>query len=287
MGIPTTMLQFAILVGALSASQAFLFGHDGKWNNLRLTWGPNPFSSKYFVEQPRTAYDASLKGWQKISDCDVNAPWRGNRYIKAGDYSVILLFDVKGFIAGIQTSIPKNLKEGYPTSHLQPPFISDPNPLLEDRWTITAYFVDPSTICTTGRTLETFKEEGTGTDLYLQLSDKPEESKLMPKDESGMAGTKWTEGKCFITMGKHYWYGLNENMDCDKFFPVFLLYNGGKLNAFGFALGANLTSPRYEHPGQIGIKATMNNPPKCLLDRADHESTMHVYLTSHPTTNTC
>jgi hypothetical protein len=32
----------------------------------------------------------------------------------------------------------------------------------------TAYFVDPSTICTTGRTQEQFDADGTGTDILFQ-----------------------------------------------------------------------------------------------------------------------
>ena len=40
-----------------------------------------------------------------------------------------------------------------------------------------------------------------------------------------------------------------KDMSCDEFFPVFLLYNkSGNLNAFGWALQADLSSPRFEHP---------------------------------------
>ena len=45
-------------------------------------------------------------------------------------------------------------------------------------------------------------------------------------------------------------------MDCDNFFPVFLLYNGGKLNAFGWALGGDAQDPNFEHPEKpyLGVR---------------------------------
>lgn len=48
--------------------------------------------------------------------------------------------------------------------------------------------------------------------------------------------------------GVHYWYAATRDMSCDNFFPVFLLYNGGVLNAFGWAFQADLSSSRFEHP---------------------------------------
>jgi charged multivesicular body protein 7 len=48
-------------------------------------------------------------------------------------------------------------------------------------------------------------------------------------------------------------------MDCDNFFPVFLLYNGGVLNGFGWALAMDLKdySPRIEHPPQSSYGVRM------------------------------
>lgn len=51
-----------------------------------------------------------------------------------------------------------------------------------------------------------------------------------------------------ILSGVHYWYAATLDMSCDNFFPVFLLYNGGVLNAFGWAFQADLSSSRFEHP---------------------------------------
>ena len=48
--------------------------------------------------------------------------------------------------------------------------------------------------------------------------------------------------------GQHYWYDVSKKMDCQDFFPVFLLYNDGLLNGFGWATSGNLESKYVEHP---------------------------------------
>lgn len=278
------MVLLALIFTFVCASQAFIlddFIKQEKWDGLKVTWGPNPLSSQYFDSVPRTVSEAQKDGWHKISDCDKTASWRGQRWIKGNDYAVILLFDVNGFIAGIQTSFADNQSNGFPKAQLRPPFVKD-----GDRVTFSAYFVDPSIICTTGRTAAQFAEQGTGTNLYLQTTADPEASVMQPHQQTGISATQWTEGKCFPTMGKHYWYNLSENMNCDDFYPAFLLYNSGELTAFGFALGANLNSPRYEHPGSSQYSLFMKTPPKCLYNQGQL-STMHIYLTSSAALDLC
>jgi len=279
------MLGYLSLAAVVVAtSHAFLIDSlvkQEKWDGLKVTWGANPFSSSYFVNMPRTVPEATSQGWHKISDCDTSAAWRGARYIKGSDYAVILLFDVNGYIAGIQTSFKDNQKNGYPKPNNRPPFVKD-----GDRVTLSAYFVDPSIICTTGRTEKEIETQGTGTNLYLQKTSNPERSTLIPFKENGMATTKWTKGKCFIMMGTHYWLDLKEDMNCDDFYPTFLMYNSGELTGFGWALNTGLSSPRYEHPGKSAFEKFMNPVPKCLYD-AGALSTMHIYLTAFPYKNLC
>ena len=47
-------------------------------------------------------------------------------------------------------------------------------------------------------------------------------------------------------------------MSCDDFFPAFLLYNGGKLNAFGWATLGYFESDRYEHPPKFVLGVRQN-----------------------------
>uniref|UniRef100_A0A0B7AVX3 Uncharacterized protein n=1 Tax=Arion vulgaris TaxID=1028688 RepID=A0A0B7AVX3_9EUPU len=249
------------------------------WNNLKVKWNFTPFNG--FFTMPRTVADAVSNNFVKVSDCDVNAPWRGARYIKNGDYALTLLYDINGYVAGIQTGIPKKLANGFPFPSLRPPFVSD-----GDRWALTAYFTDPGTICTTGRSEAQFNEEGTGTNLYFQNSTTPEASFKIPQNEADMAATQWTEGKCFVTMGKHWWYNLSVDMKKESMFPAFLLFNGGKLNGFGWAMTTPLPSEIYEHPPLSSYKLFMKEVPKFLAE-VETISTLHIFLTKYQIANFC
>ena len=68
---------------------------------------------------------------------------------------------------------------------------------------------DAATICTTGRTKETFETQGTGDRLILQVSATPEMptegtnlTLEMTAKETNLTGTVWTKGKCLPTRGK-------------------------------------------------------------------------------------
>lgn len=73
-----------------------------------------------------------------------------------------------------------------------------------DSYILTAYFVDPSTICQSGRSAASLKTEGTGNGLWLQNGTNPiQDSVSVPMDEDSAVGTKWVKGACFPTMGMY------------------------------------------------------------------------------------
>lgn len=267
----------------LCLASAFLFKQE-VWNGLSVTFGVNPFDPNVFADLPRTAHDATAHGWTKIADCDENSKFRGVRYVKNNDYAVVLLYDVNGYIAGIQCGISKSgLPSTYPPAKQRGAIFQDDG----DHFTLTAYFVDPAHICSTGRTASQYSVEGTGTALYIQNGSNPvTQSIRIPSTQSGLAGTGWTLGHCFPAMGIHYWYSVTTDMSCDDFQPVFLLYNEKQLTAFGWALGSNQSSKRFEHPPHATISAFMNPVPQCLNNYAQL-STMHIYMTAHPTQDLC
>lgn len=275
-------LQLILLVVCAVACSGFLTSHDGTWNNLRVTWGINPFSSINYASQPLTEADAIHKGFKKISDCGDSSGLHGRRYAKDNDLALILIYDVQGHIAGISAAIPNNLVNSYPSSFLK----NHPFVMSGSNYHISAYFVDPSTICSTGRSAAQIRQQGVGTDLYIQNGTDISHSIKIPHKETGIHSTNWTRGKCFPSMGVHYWYNIRKNMSCDEFYPVFLLYNGGQLNAFGWAFQAPMTSPHMEHPPKSTIKAFMSPPPDCIYN-AGTLSTLHIYLTNHPETDLC
>ena len=86
-------------------------------------------------------------------------------------------------------------------------------------------------------------------------------------------------------MGTHYWRDMTVDMDCDDTYPIFLLYNGGALDAWGIALAHSdrpyLSSYRWEHPGgsELNYFFQSGEIPTCLPD-AGTLSTQHIFLTN-------
>lgn len=71
---------------------------------------------------------------------------------------------------------------------------------------LTAYFVDPKTICSQDG-IPNRKEGATGTGLWLQNGVDPiRDSFTSPLSQSDINSTKWTQGQCFVSMGKHLFF---------------------------------------------------------------------------------
>ncbi|OWF54729.1 uncharacterized protein LOC110441354 [Mizuhopecten yessoensis] len=274
-----------VVIGIFATSNAFLFG-DPDWNNLRVTWSLNPLDTLGFNAMPRTVDEAKAQGFVMDSDCGEIAGLQGKRFVKGRDYGLVLVYDKNGYIAGIQIGVPKNDSAGFPpVNQINHPFV-----LVGNTYFVTAYFTNPATICSIGRTAAQYASHGTGDSLYIQNGTDPVADSLkIPMVETDVSTTKWTKGHCFVSMGMHYWYDVKADMSCDDFFPVFLLYNHGKLNAFGWALGRAMDTTRYpylEHPSGNVIKSFINPVPHCLVAKPAL-STLHIYLTNIPLADTC
>jgi charged multivesicular body protein 7 len=264
-----------------AATQANLFDFSLDWNALRVSWYVNPLSPWGFDRLPRTLEENAGEFTLLDDQCaTAGAKFVGQRYWYKEDPAVILLFDKNGVIAGIQTAAPKTQFTPYPS--LQKYYLDD-----GDYWTLTAYFVDPSTVCTQGRTADDLKTQGTGNGLWLQFGPNPTtDSVNIPVNEDDIKQSKWGFGKCFYTMGQHYWYNVSQSMDCGDFVPNCLLYNKGKLTGFCFAKNAVLESDRYDNPAPTNnvVKKFLNPVPDCFFKDQSYEklSTVHVYFTDKP-----
>ncbi|CAH1785194.1 unnamed protein product, partial [Owenia fusiformis] len=235
------MKLLLVLAAVVGLSEAFLWKKSPEWDELKVKFGV-PFSD--FNSQPRTVKEAEQQGWTAVGTCAASNGYMGRRYVKDGNSAVMLLFDKNGFIAGIQAGVPKGLTNGFPYPATRHMFNTKGSENV-----ITAYFTNPATICSQGRSSSQFDTEGTGTGMFVQNGPNPLTNFIsVPMTETGIAKTKWTKGKCFVGMGQHYWYNTSENMNCENFFPMFLLYTDGKLKGFGWALDADLTSETWEHP---------------------------------------
>ncbi|KAF6026212.1 hypothetical protein EB796_015481 [Bugula neritina] len=252
------------------------------WSGLRAGFSFNPFTA--FEYLPRTQGEMEDAGWVQDTHvgCDVEGTmFSGNRYMLNGDTAIMILLDKNGFIAGIQAGIPKTTDYPRKQNEKYHTFLEE-----VDKWVITIYFVEPATICTTGRSQSQFDSQGTGTLLAIQ--NGPSSSHLMriPLRESQVTSqTAFVEGKCFFWMGMHYWYNLTRDMSCDEVFPVFLLYDEKELVAFGWSFNPNFQdSYRWEHPTPWVFSKFMKEPPLCLNETV---TTLHVYMTDSPRSIYC
>jgi len=282
---------------ALSSVNGFLESIWGsssaaEWNGLKAGFGINPFSSYTFATLPRTVADAVKDGWvldRSTGGCGVSGSYfNGNRYWKDSDPGAMVLFDKNGYIAGIQAGIPKtptSKNPNYPVANNKVKHVFNEEKTM---WVTTAYFVEPSTICSTGRSEEDYKKFGTGHMLSFQVGKTPSDLMRIPMVQTDVTkNTNFKEGNCFVTMGKHYWYDISKDMNCDNTFPVFLLYNSGRLNGFGWAFNPNYdNSPRWEHPTRTVFGAFMKEVPTCL-GKDGPVSTLHIYMTDSPRSNFC
>ncbi|GFS08996.1 hypothetical protein ElyMa_006609600 [Elysia marginata] len=126
--------------------------------------------------------------------------YKGIAYAKDGDRTLTLLFDIHGFIAGIQVGIP--YEEGnphlFPSENIRRPFALEDAP--DQHFITTVYFIKPDKICAKGREEAEFVEHGTGEGLWLQTGQFPNSAIHVPRQETQL-GVPWVEGKCYKKMG--------------------------------------------------------------------------------------
>jgi len=256
-----------------------------EWDDLRVTFGE-------FDTLPRIRTEAEEQNWTMLDDqcSETDAMFRGQRYWLHNETSVILIFDKNGYIAGIQTSIAQRFK-WMPSSFILGTYVLNETN-FENHLTMTVYFVEPTTVCT-GRNETQFREEGTGTDLYIQSSANPTNAShwmQIPKSQDVVKESMWGNGKCFYDMGQHFWYNVSKTMPCANFFPYCLLYNNGELNAFCFAINDDLRpTERFEHVTLEDINAFVEPVPECYYtDPTFKDATsLHVYFTKEIKEDKC
>ncbi|CAF3808066.1 unnamed protein product [Rotaria sp. Silwood1] len=229
-----------------------------KWDSFKSTWGPNPL--RQFL---------------------------GQRFIKDNDIALVLIYDIKGSIAGVQLALPVSMaKTKYYKFDTQKMY-NRATVAGIDSYVLTAYFVDPQTICTSGRDEARLKLEGSGSGLWLQNGPDPiRDSVQSPLYENTVNTTKWVLGSCFPSMGVHYWYDNRLDNKCDEIFPVFLLYNKGKLTGFGWGLAGKYDySKRTESVPYGAVSKFMRIVPTCLekfFEDIGGFTAMHLYFNTAP-----
>jgi len=293
-------MKFLIVATCLAAYSIAAVSADPAWNALRGSFLIAKQES--FAPFPKTSGDAlfSSENWTPTSGTDCKSgSYTGVQYIKNGDdYSVGLLYDVQGTVAGIQLLVPHSavLSENNTHNYGSVPMYNNATYNDEEYFVLTAYFVHPSTICSTGRTNETLQTDGTGTGLWLQNGPTAESLIEVPltRPEGDDAETSgWTQNNCFPAMGYHNFYRLTQDYtptECTTMYPIFGLYGRNrKLHGFGFITPGTFNNPRLEHPPPPAIKMILGETPQCVLDLEEKigVTSLHVYFTDSPWFHTC
>jgi hypothetical protein len=218
----------------------------------------------------------------------------GNRFYKPDeDRAVMLYFNEDEKVAGMAVSVS--------TMHSYHPWMMEYNggPIRnvtlggKSYFSIAVFFREPSSICTkvtSGAASNDIYPIGTG----LWLRSGKGFQMIGDYNVKGDPGGSWVKGRCFPSMGIHYWYNITSETAQEDLFPVFLLYNGGFLNAFGFLIptlpmedGGN----RFEHPG--GADTVLFLPdnkkvqPKSIVESTHKLSTVHVAFQNPIQENFC
>ncbi|XP_069131936.1 uncharacterized protein [Argopecten irradians] len=208
---------------------------DDMWEALTLRY-------RQWEKLPRTSHDAERQGYTRQNDiCKTNSGnYHGFLYKQKDDTKALPIYDLNGWIAGIQAMIPGNMK-GFNSRNESiplPPIDVMPPIMIGDiidsiqMYTVTAYFKHPKLICNPiariGITL--------GKGLYIQMGPNPvtmfQEIPMYSKDLNPI----WQPGSCIPTMGLHYFRNVSKDLPCEKIYPVFLMYDTeGKLGAFGWS----------------------------------------------------
>jgi hypothetical protein len=276
------------------------------WNDLRASCLPG--EAEGFAHLPRSISEISSSdaGWAPVSstpnDCSNDGLFNGIQYVKDSNYSVGLLFDVNGIIAGVQMFIPHSvvLTGTNDLDYDATPMYQTATYDGEDFYVLTAYLVDPSTICTTGRTEASLNEGGTGTGVWIQNGTSAEDFVQLPQDrpesENESVNNGWTKNNCLPSMGFHNFYSVKQqwaDTNCTEMVPVFGLYNKDtkKLHGFGFHTVGNIIDPRFEQPSMAIIRLILGagNIPQCVVDIKAREgiTSLHVYFISQPQLISC
>jgi len=257
------------------------------WPNLRVTFGLSPFGH-FFYPYPLHDYEAIKDGWEKISSCGDDTPWFGNRYADPSDPSLILMYDVNGYIAGSQNGLMKsdvdlNIFNFETSPNYQVGEING-----ETAYFTTAYFVNPDSICEGGRSEAQFISQGVGYRLLFQTANGFMAPPL--SQDAADETSEWFDHKCFIGMGDHYiGYNYQASQDCSEVFPAQLLFDDGKLSGFVWQHLADLPGDKWEHPTAQAISAIIDRHPDCLDDILKYPglSTMHHYFHDNPWFTLC
>jgi hypothetical protein len=281
--INSSILFLAIFVPTF---QAYEF-----WNDFRVTWGPSPMTA--FTRLPRNTFDATIDGWtQRSTECLNGGRFSGFQWLNPSVNGIAILFDARGFAAGIQAMIPHSelLVPGSKLQYDKVPMYQNHTINGVDYFVITSYFVSPNLICVLSESDS--GNIGARSLVYFQNGDSIFEYKTAPKNRTVAISQGWTKNNCIPTMGYHNFFEVEKYQprECTEMQPTFILYNEfEEMIGYGVTFIGNGTSTRFEHPTSSVIQVILGDAPPCILEQTDLVgfTTLHVFFTNPPWLTTC
>ncbi|XP_066998728.2 uncharacterized protein [Anabrus simplex] len=233
------------------------------WNALLQKFSDNP--NEGYVPLPRELSVAESEGWVQPSDDRTGEDKGTTLRCYHEDPAMCLLFDQNGFIAGVSVALFTDMVDNCSYSFRKAPFVPATR-FGYSIYTITAFFVDPDTLSEGGRQN---LDEGTGTGLWFQ--NGTEILNIPTRDDELLRKTSYTRQACNNGMGDHYYSSVSPHMDCQKFFPLFVIYKNSNLIGFGvhtFGLHPVFPNSRdwYDYALPEWIKLTLPDSDDCIVD---------------------
>ncbi|XP_062569052.1 uncharacterized protein LOC134231150 [Saccostrea cucullata] len=279
----------------LSMAPVFLFllqfwtslvngGPEDMWDGLNLKFGTHK-------PLPRRREEAERENYKRQNDICKTDNYHGFLYRLEDDSKLLPIYDLNGYLAGIQAIIQSDMK-GYnslnetimlPPHEIMPPVLIGKSDI--QTYTITAYFKHPQHLCSPIH----HSNVPAGKGLYLQTGYDPIRNYEQIPMEAKNLSSLWKKAICLPTMGTHYFFNVSRDMQCERLYPVFLMYDSeGKLGAFGWTFqgqpyeGPNSILDWYQlQPKTFYFIFDVNQLPPCMLNPNFRVFGIHIWLQSH------
>ncbi|XP_065341839.1 uncharacterized protein LOC135940738 isoform X1 [Cloeon dipterum] len=279
------MKLLVVLCAVLAVTSA-----AGIHDALVAKWSPTVADdSLYSIPTTKGGLDNDAISWVQVPG-DAGDPF--TIHCENDNERYCVLFDLNGFIAGEQYSIPDediaSVSGNY--SYEIVPSFRRTTIFGRNVWTGTAFFVNPTVLDNGGRT---DLSEGTIVELWVQKGDSYKNAVQIPLDRFDLeANTNYLLCNCVPGMGFHMYTAVRVDGNCNDFEPWFLLYVGVDFVGLGFqSFGRAQVRPNIRHYDEnISLDDFLfivPSAPKCFTDlyAGDGAISLRTFFVSDPLAN--
>ncbi|KAI5632884.1 hypothetical protein NE865_14377 [Phthorimaea operculella] len=267
------------------------------YNGLRVKYGPRAESAdkNYYYNIPRSRVEAEQAGWTMFIQPYDNKV-QGLYMYCLDNFLVCSLYNVQGFIAGLQISVPyEDFVPAPNTVESRMKVWQAPDAFGESAkiyWTRPIVFASEATFKSTGGPAsgQTLQDGGVwvhGLDGNLLK---------FPSTEAELQKSNFTKENCVRGQGTHYHYKLNTETACENYVPYFGLVNNGELVGNGFFLFGKINKQPsgrqwFEDLRPYRETTLYATPvaPQCFYDWSDNYGVIgvHIYYIDEPWNISC